>query len=121
MTKIPNMKNLRTLEFLFESANRKILFTSLMRKILKISNREFRELDIIVYDYLNSEIRRNYLNHKDILSLDLINRKFDRTEKILEDLENMIDKNSDSNKTFLNFPLTKCNYLVTFKFLNFII
>ena len=118
-----NSLNFLSAEYLFQRVNRKKLFSILMRKIIKISHFELRQLDFLVDDYLRSELRREFNKQKNITSLEHIKEKFLEGEKILEDLENIIkiDDSVRKEKRFINNPIAGCNYLVIIKFYIFII
>ena len=118
-----NIEKFKNLQNLFDAINRRKLFMHLMKRIIKISNKDIKSFDILVHDFLISELRRNFSKHKSILNLEEIKEKFYQTEKILEDLENMIEsKNpkilqnlspSEISETKLkNLSITQCNYLV---------
>lgn len=118
-----NFENFKNLQNLFHGINRRKLFMHLIKRIIKISNKDIKSFDILVHDFLISELRREFLKHKSILNLEEIKEKFYQAEKILEDLENMIERNNPKNlhnfsaseklETKLkNVSITQCNYLV---------
>jgi hypothetical protein len=118
-----NIEKFKNLQNLFDAINRRKLFMHLMKRIIKISNKDIKSFDILVHDFLISELRRNFSKHKSILNLEEIKENFYQTEKILEDLENMIESKNPkilqnlspskmSERKLKNLSITQCNYLV---------
>lgn len=118
-----NIENFKNLQNLFDRINRRKLFMQLIKRIVKISYKDIKSFDILVHDFLISELRREFSKHKYILNLDEIKEKFYQAGKILEDMENMIERNNpkilqnlsplDKCQTKLkNMNITQCNYLV---------
>lgn len=96
-------------ENLFLYSNRKTIVKLLIRKIIKHSNSNIKQIDILVAEFIQLEIRRFFDINKNQYEMIKVKNLIKEAELILEDILKI-------NITNQNIPISQCNFIVTIIF-----
>jgi hypothetical protein len=100
-------------QLLYESEVRKNTFLFITRKIIKQAL-NIKNIDFLIYDYILSELRKNFIKNKFNVNLHVIALNLENANKYLEDFININLAQPEYNQN------SKYNFLV-YKIFNFII